>query len=316
MTLQTRFALHQMSTKLTDISSNFTPWLSHFHHSFDHRHERATFYLLAAYDVVAGANWRINMPSQPWEEFWLVRNGKCNITSGEYSFQATTGTIVLLREGELRLTRNSSGDELSIIGFSYRYLLDDTLNYLAMLDAPRYLHPSSQTLQSIHQVLNELITKSQNTSHAPSLSANALAEQALQITLDYWLEHAGLKSTFEERLQQNIQRHLSPDLFPVLSWIEQHYEDPTTLNQLASLAHLSPKHFARKFKATLGKTPMEYLRLHRLRHAANLLATDSADITHIAQRCGFDNVAHFSRLFKNQYGLPPLAFRRHKREFG
>ena len=70
----------------------------------------------------------------------------------------------------------------------------------------------------------------------------------------------------------------------------------------------------RHFKASLGCTPMEYLRNLRLEHAAELLVNSSISIKEIADNSGFLSDAYFFRSFKKHYGVTPVEFRRLKQD--
>jgi AraC family cel operon transcriptional repressor len=79
---------------------------------------------------------------------------------------------------------------------------------------------------------------------------------------------------------------------------------------LAQIAQRSPAHVAREVRRHLGKTPTDWVNEMRMRHAAQLLAGTRREILDICADCGFENVGHFYALFRKQYGMPPLAWRR------
>jgi transcriptional regulator GlxA family with amidase domain len=105
----------------------------------------------------------------------------------------------------------------------------------------------------------------------------------------------------------------SNDIARVLNLIEKSFAQPLDVACMAQAAHLSPQHFSRKFKAALGVAPMEYLRSFRLRRARVQLLQSDDGIAHIAQSCGFEDAAYFSRVFKHQFGASPLEFRQYMR---
>ena len=81
----------------------------------------------------------------------------------------------------------------------------------------------------------------------------------------------------------------------------------------AQEAGLSPTHFARAFKETMGRAPHQYLLALRLERARRLLETTRATLSDIAQRTGFADQAHFTRLFKRVFGTTPGALARRLR---
>jgi len=79
---------------------------------------------------------------------------------------------------------------------------------------------------------------------------------------------------------------------------------------LARIARRSPAHVAREVRRHLGKTPTDWVNEIRMRHAAQLLAGTRREILDICADCGFENVGHFYALFRAQYAMTPLAYRR------
>jgi transcriptional regulator GlxA family with amidase domain len=89
---------------------------------------------------------------------------------------------------------------------------------------------------------------------------------------------------------------------------------PLSLDWMARTAGVSRAHLARLFREHLGATPVEALRVMRLDRAAGLLARTNLEVQAVAERCGFANAFHFSRLFHRQYQHSPRAFRRRMAE--
>ena len=96
----------------------------------------------------------------------------------------------------------------------------------------------------------------------------------------------------------------------VLELIDAALDARLTIEMLAREVELSPAHFARAFKETLGRAPHQYLLARRLERARRLLETTGATLSDIAQRTGFADQAHFTRLFKRAFGTTPGALAR------
>ena len=78
---------------------------------------------------------------------------------------------------------------------------------------------------------------------------------------------------------------------------------------IAKEAGMSPSHFSRIFKETLGSTPMQYVLAYRIEQARKMLAEPKCPLAEIASACGFADQAHFSRSFNQVSGQTPRAFR-------
>jgi len=78
---------------------------------------------------------------------------------------------------------------------------------------------------------------------------------------------------------------------------------------LGARCHMSRSSFARRFRETFGRSPIEYLRGVRLRHAARLLrGRPPPTVGTVASRVGFASRSHFSRAFKEHFDCPPSDF--------
>lgn len=87
---------------------------------------------------------------------------------------------------------------------------------------------------------------------------------------------------------------------------------PITLDELAAVAGLSPYHFARVFRRSVGQSPNAYVIAQRLAHAAHLLRQRSLSIPQVAERVGYQDVRHFARLFRRQVGCSPADYVRQR----
>jgi AraC family transcriptional regulator len=95
----------------------------------------------------------------------------------------------------------------------------------------------------------------------------------------------------------------------VALWLEAHAHQSVDLDGAAQQVGLSPFHFLRLFARVLGVTPHQYLVRTRLRHAAQLLATDERPVTDVAFDVGFGDLSNFVRSFHRAAGVSPLRFR-------
>jgi AraC-like DNA-binding protein len=98
-------------------------------------------------------------------------------------------------------------------------------------------------------------------------------------------------------------------LTEVLRYMAAHSAAPHTVSGLAHMAHLSPYHFLRTFKAVTGVTPHQWLLRARLRDAAGKLATTETPVTNVALDVGFDDLSNFTRSFRAEFGASPRQYR-------
>ena len=103
---------------------------------------------------------------------------------------------------------------------------------------------------------------------------------------------------------------LSPhSLKRVAAYVDAHLQDALTLQDLANIACLSPYHFAHMFKQSTDLSPHQYVLKRRLEQAHTLILHSPHSLIQIAQQCGFNNASHFSRRFKQHFGILPSQLR-------
>ena len=93
-----------------------------------------------------------------------------------------------------------------------------------------------------------------------------------------------------------------------LEYIEQHFQEQITLEQLAQASGLSPKYFCRYFKNILQKTPIDYVNHYRIVRARQLLERNHMSIMEVATACSYHDLSYFVRCFKKYTGITPNQY--------
>ena len=99
------------------------------------------------------------------------------------------------------------------------------------------------------------------------------------------------------------------DLAPALDWARANLSERVTVDRLAAVAHLSPRTFARRFRDTLGTTPLNWLVQQRVRLAQELLETSDEPVERIAARVGFGTAANLRQHFHRVTSVSPQTYR-------
>ena len=142
---------------------------------------------------------------------------------------------------------------------------------------------------------------------AGSVGGPLLAESLATILCVHLIRHV----TGPHRLPASADGVLSRRrLHNVIEYIMENLRGSPTLEQMAAVAHLSPYHFARQFKATTGLPPHQYVIARRIERAQHLLqADDELGLAEVALRVGFSDQSKFSFHFKRLIGVTPGQFR-------
>jgi transcriptional regulator GlxA family with amidase domain len=95
-----------------------------------------------------------------------------------------------------------------------------------------------------------------------------------------------------------------------LQWMLDNLGEDVTVDQLAARAHLSPRTFARRFRAETGTTPHHWLTEQRILHAQRLLEETDQPVEAVAELAGFGSAAVLRHHFTRRVGTTPQAYRR------
>ncbi|MEO0917197.1 MAG: helix-turn-helix domain-containing protein [Pseudomonadota bacterium] len=96
----------------------------------------------------------------------------------------------------------------------------------------------------------------------------------------------------------------------ISDWVAEHIGRSITVSELAKLTRVSEYDFARRFQATAGMSPYQYVLNQRMQRARELLETSSDSIAQIAFAVGFSSQAHMTDSFRQRLGTTPGAYRK------
>jgi AraC family transcriptional regulator, glycine betaine-responsive activator len=109
---------------------------------------------------------------------------------------------------------------------------------------------------------------------------------------------------------RSLHRPGSQKLLEAVTLMECNIEEPFSMQELAALLHISPRHLERLFNDNLHCTPTHHYLQVRLSHAQQLLRRTSRSISSVSLACGFRSLAHFTSRYKTLFGVPPTLARR------
>lgn len=112
-----------------------------------------------------------------------------------------------------------------------------------------------------------------------------------------------------EFAQQKMLPRKKDNIENIKRYLDEHYMDAITLDQLADMAYLSKYHFIRSFTAYTGMPPYQYLKSLRLNRARHLLLLTTYSIEEISFQTGFMSSKNLIRAFKQATGLTPEKYR-------
>ena len=163
------------------------------------------------------------------------------------------------------------------------------------LDKPVY-HARNKSLRE--DMANEMLYISRHKDESPFHLIGHL-----YLFLDYLL-----RSAADEQLEHGSKLR-EFYIHEALTYIEHNFQNEITIEDIAGVCGLNRTYFGKIFKEALGKTPQEFLLNYRMLKAAELLKLTSLSIGDVGMAVGYANQMHFSRAFKNNYGISPREWR-------
>lgn len=140
-----------------------------------------------------------------------------------------------------------------------------------------------------------------------AIGSDVMYESLARVFLIKLIQKYGIESKSEIEFSSKFT---SKQYKKVLEYISDHFNQKISISDLASVAAISPYHFARLFRQTIGQPPHQFLVSYRIEQAKKMLAKRSLTLSQVAYSCGFSDQAHFSRLFKKHVGQTPTIWQK------
>lgn len=243
-------------------------------------------------------------------EVYLFISGEVTYTVESRTYHLLPGDVLLISPLELHQPRVSTD-----IGPYERLVLWVGRTYLEQLSSPQtsltrcfdssrpdhsnLLRMPAAVSASIHSLMQELADLSADSSYGSDLLAKSLLLQLLVV-----LNRQAVRSSVP-----GTDCSTDRVVDAVLQYINVHYNEPLTLDDLSARFFISKYHLLRKFDAQVGATVHRYILQKRLLIAKQLLAS-GVQPTEVYRHCGFGDYTNFYRSFKAEYHITPRQFAR------
>ena len=234
--------------------------------------------------------------------------GKKTVHHGEKSWTLTDNTSLFVRKGAYNQERDDvEGWEVVAFYFQDDFLRQVFNEYRQFLPLKNLPNPSTDMLIEIK--VNET-TRTFFYGMIPYFSQKIPPSESL------------LELKFKELLFNIFSNPANANLLAYITSIEDRHKTPLwqvmeenyifnlSVDEFARIAQRSTATFKREFHEFYRTTPGKWLTCKRLEYAKLLLDASKKNVSEIAYSSGFENLTHFSRIFKEKYGLPPLQYRR------
>ncbi len=113
----------------------------------------------------------------------------------------------------------------------------------------------------------------------------------------------------------SLYQPMNPAIYQIRAYLEEHYDQPFSLAELAEKYFLSPCYMTHRFTEAVGCSPKKYVMLNRVAKAKEMLLKTKVPVQDICVQCGFNDANNFIRLFKKETGYTPRQYREGAGEF-
>lgn len=188
------------------------------------------------------------------------------------------------------------------IPWEYLWLEFDGLRVKGMLEAAGITKNSPVYRARKKELRDDMVNEMQYIiEHADSSPFHIIGH--LYLFLDYLIRSAADFKVSSGSQLRDFYIH------EAIHYVEHNYQNNISVEDIAAVCGLNRSYFGKIFKLGVGKTPQEFLLNYRMSKAAELLKLTQLSINDIGIAVGYDNSLHFSRAFKNIYGISPREWR-------
>jgi len=160
------------------------------------------------------------------------------------------------------------------------------------------IHTDGTTREILMYLFNQMIAESRSGEFGAELYALGCLTQALVM-----INRLALRAEQEAEPRENTDSAV----FRILAYINEHYREDLSLDDLANRFFISKYHLSREFNRIVGTSVYRYIVQKRLIMARQLIASGTPTST-VYQQCGFGDYSNFYRAFKGEYQMSPREY--------
>lgn len=250
-------------------------------------------------------------------EITVVNSGRGVYTTNRAAYPMSCGDMFVFSGNESHCITEVSSDSLSItnLHFEPRYLWKNTFDDPSMMNINFCFshsksfenHIDAEKTKDLPYFMRRIEDELREKDEEYAVSVKSLLNLMLvSLIRDFGYADKNNESGMNREQIQSIQH--------ILSYIDEHFAEKLTLEQLSELAGLTPNYFSALFKKVSGITLWKYINSKRIDKAIQIITDENSKINIIdaAAECGFNNTANFNKTFKSITGMTPSEYRNNK----
>ncbi len=255
----------------------------------------------------------IHMHDDMLELFYIMKGNGSYIVDGE-NYEVSHGSLVICNQSVLHGEPNNSKmqgapldsyccalRDIRIPGLPMNSLTNNDCSPIVFFESDRW------EIENIMTTLQELGQNKELYFETCNYLANALLNMV----------YIKMKNQTDEVISEEhtdvLYKTRTEFIRNVTKYLDEHYMEPVTLQELGRTFHISHYHLSHLYKQETGLSPMRYVMHRRIGEAQNMLMNSEMQVSKISARVGFEDNCYFSSTFKKQVGLTPSEYRRYFR---
>lgn len=243
-------------------------------------------------------------------EFTYILSGKGKYLVEGTVYEVEAGDVIMCNPGVKHQNILVNVKEPTVeffAGFTDFHFKNMPPNSVVLKNGSYVLHTNSDVKQEISRHCYEMIAENEACQVGKyfMLKAHLMQILLLMIRDISEAEDTGQKGCNFESYNKSYA------VKKIINYLNENYENKISLDQIAHNMYLSPVYISKIFKEETGESPINYLIKIRLEKARDiLLNSDGGSIKSTANSVGYEDVYHFSKLFKKYYGISPLYYKK------
>ncbi len=241
-----------------------------------------------------------------WHEFFEVElytegNGVHYINGKEV--RSNGGFLTLLTPWDFHLFNAELGTRFHIKKFVFYedYICADLLKILKN-KSPCIIHLCAEQVDYFSRCIDEMYALNNLNDEISKLILRNNVEKACIDIIKLCPENNRSEDIYSRQYDKIIQN--------IINYIEKHYLEKITLEDVSNEVHMNPAYVSRFFTKTFGIPFSKHLKMMRIKHASHLLKHSDMTIQDISIASGFNSVTFFNRAFMQEKGVTPKEYRK------
>ncbi|EUJ44157.1 helix-turn-helix domain-containing protein [Listeria rocourtiae] len=247
-------------------------------------------------------------------ELIYVMEGRLNLGVNDVPIQMEQGEIYVINGGDVHYFLASPNSERIVLQFDLAVFQEFSLTEdegkrlrdLFLHVSPSSVNWDSDVAQRMAKILQVIHLESSQRKLGYRYVVKAKLYEMLSI-LERYVPR--LMRDSREDATSKSQETLEK-LQQIFAYVEEHYQETITLQQVADYVGFSSYYFTKLFKRNMGITFMTFVNDYRLSKAKWILLNEETPVTEVAELAGFSSVKTFHHAFKRAMGVSPLKYRR------